>query len=46
MLKNFFAAIGFLVVVKKGFDFYCEYDDLKRENEFLRSHQEGKSTAE
>lgn len=46
MLKNIFAAIGFIVVAKKGFDYYCEHEDLKKENEFLRSHQNNNSSDE
>ncbi len=39
MLRNILATIGFWVVVKQGYDFYCEYNELKKENEFLRAHQ-------
>jgi hypothetical protein len=29
-MKNLFAAIGFCVVLKKGYELYCEYSELKR----------------
>lgn len=32
-MKNLFAIIGFAVVVKKGYDLYCEYRELKYEKE-------------
>ncbi|SDI07720.1 hypothetical protein SAMN05216272_105322 [Pseudomonas panipatensis] len=32
-MKNLFAAIGFVVVLKKGYELYREYSDLKREKE-------------
>ena len=44
MLKNILAAIGFIVLAKKGFDYYCEHEDLKKENEFFRSHQSNHSS--
>ncbi len=36
-MKNLFAIIGFAVVVKKGYDLYCEYRELKHEKEADRS---------
>ena len=42
MLKNILATIGFWAVVKQGYDFYCQYHELKQENETLRGQQEGK----
>jgi len=45
MLKNILATIGFWAVVKQGYYFYCQYHELKQENEILRGQQEGKSTA-
>lgn len=39
MLRNIFATIGLLVVMKKGYDFYCKYQDMKQENEFYRKHE-------
>ncbi|WP_316672970.1 hypothetical protein [uncultured Tolumonas sp.] len=44
MLKNILATIGFLAVVKQGYDFYCQYHELKLENDILREQQEGKPT--
>jgi hypothetical protein len=29
-MKNLFATIGFCVVLKKGYELYCEYSELKR----------------
>lgn len=43
MLKNILASIGLIVVVKKGYDFYCEYQNMKKENQFYRSHNEHSS---
>jgi hypothetical protein len=33
MLKNILAAIGLIVVAKKGYKHYREFSDLKREQE-------------
>lgn len=33
MLRNILAAIGLIVVAKKGYAHYREYSDLKREKE-------------
>lgn len=33
MLKNILAAIGLLVVAKKGYEHYQEYSELKREKQ-------------
>lgn len=30
MLKNILAAIGLLVVTRKGYDWYTEFQDLKK----------------
>ncbi|HCF6051661.1 hypothetical protein ACTX0Y_08885 [Pseudomonas aeruginosa] len=30
-MKNFLAAIGLAVVLKKSYELYCEYSELKRE---------------
>ena len=43
MFKNILATIGLLVVVKKSYDLYCEYSDMKQENEFWREQQQGKT---
>ncbi len=32
-MKNVFAVIGFVVVVKKGYELYREYSEMKREKE-------------
>lgn len=32
-MKNLLAAIGLVVVVKKGYEFYREYSELKRAHE-------------
>ena len=40
MFKNILATIGLLVVVKKSYDLYCEYSDMKQENEFWRAEHE------
>lgn len=39
MLKNVLATIGLIVVVKKGYEFYCEYQKMKQENEFYRTQK-------
>lgn len=36
-MKNLFAAIGLVVVLKKSYELYCEYSELKREKEVSRS---------
>jgi hypothetical protein len=36
-MKNLFAAIGLIVVLKKGYELYCEYNELKREKEARQS---------
>lgn len=40
MFKNILATIGALVVVKKGYDLYCEYAQMKQENEIWRAEHE------
>lgn len=32
-MKNLFAVIGFCVVLKKGYELYCEYSELKQDRE-------------
>ena len=44
MFKNILATIGLLVVVKKGYELYCEYADMKQENEFWRAQHGEKTT--
>ncbi|MEZ1317710.1 hypothetical protein QIW53_16945 [Pseudomonas fluorescens] len=36
-MKNLFAFIGVIVVVKKGYEFFCEYNEMKEELERKRS---------
>jgi len=36
-MKSLFAAIGFFVVLKKGFELYREYTEMKREREAHQS---------
>lgn len=36
MLKNIFAAIGFIVTAIKGYELYEKYSDTINENEFLK----------
>ncbi len=36
MVKNLLATIGLAVVVRKAYDFYCDYTKLKEENARLR----------
>ena len=40
MFKNILATIGLLVVVKKSYNLYCEYSDMKQENAFWRAEHE------
>ena len=44
MFKNILATIGLFVVVKKGYELYCEYADMKQENEFWRAQHGEKTT--
>jgi len=43
MMKNLLAVIGFFVVAQKSYEIYCDYQDLKQENELLKKkqHQQG-----
>ncbi len=36
-MKNLFAAVGFFVVLKKSYELYREYSELKRERERQQS---------
>lgn len=36
MIKNLLAAVGLVVVIRKGYVFYCHYEGLKEENAQLR----------
>lgn len=36
MIKNLLAAIGLIVVVRKGYEFYCHYDEMREENAYWR----------
>lgn len=40
MFKNILATIGLLVVVKKSYDLYCEYSEMKQQNAFWRAEHE------
>lgn len=40
MFKNILATIGLLVMVKKSYDLYCEYSEMKQENAFWRAEHE------
>ena len=44
MFKNILATIGLLVVVKKSYDLYCEYSEMKQENEFWRTQLQRNTT--
>lgn len=46
MMKNLLAAIGLCVVAKKGYDFYCEYRELKAENACLRKGRNGMDSSD
>ena len=39
MLKNFLAAVGLVVIPKKGYEVYRSYKSMEAENEFLRKGQ-------
>lgn len=47
MTRNILAAIGLAVVAKKGFEFYCHYQALKREADLWRNatHRESRDEA-
>lgn len=32
MIKNLLAAVGLVVLARKGYEFYCHYAELKSEN--------------
>lgn len=36
MVRNLLAAVGLYVVMQKGYEFYCHYQELKAENRRLR----------
>ena len=36
MIKNILATIGLAVVLRKGYELYCEHKHLQAENEQLR----------
>lgn len=40
MLKNALAAVGLVVVVKTGYEWYRKYKKMEQENEFLRKASE------
>lgn len=39
MIKTILATIGFFVVIHKSHEFYCDYRDLKKENEFFHKQE-------
>lgn len=34
MIKNLFAAVGFAVLLGKGYEFYVNYQKMKKENDY------------
>jgi hypothetical protein len=38
-MKNLLAVIGLIVVVKKGYEFYREYNEMKSEREERQANQ-------
>ncbi|WP_180984225.1 hypothetical protein [Castellaniella caeni] len=39
MIKTVLATIGLFVVVQKSYEFYCDYQELKKENEFFHRQE-------
>ncbi|MFT0534369.1 hypothetical protein ACMHYJ_16285 [Castellaniella hirudinis] len=37
MIRNLLAVVGLLVVVRKGYEAFCHYQEVQEENETLRS---------
>lgn len=35
MIKTALAAIGFFLIAQKSYEFYCDYRDLKQENDYF-----------
>lgn len=42
-MRNIFAVIGLVVVVKKGYELYLEYSEMKREREERMANQDRQS---
>lgn len=42
-MRNIFAVIGLVVVVKKGYELYLEYSEMKREWEERMANQDRQS---
>ena len=42
-MKNIFAAVGFFVIAKKGYEIYCEYSAMKRELDSRKKPDDGLS---
>ncbi|CAM5543676.1 hypothetical protein [Eoetvoesiella caeni] len=40
MIKNLLAAVGLVVVIRKGYEFFCHYNELKAENEQFKAKTE------
>lgn len=36
MIKSLLAAIGLITVARKGYEFYCHYDEMREENAYWR----------
>lgn len=36
MTKTVLATIGLFVIVRKSYELYCRYEDMRSENEFYR----------
>lgn len=39
MIRNLLATVGLVVLIRKGYEFYCHYEELKEENEKLRQRE-------
>lgn len=46
MPKNILAAIGFLVVTRKGYDWYTEFQDLKKKVARAEAERKSKQQAD
>jgi hypothetical protein len=46
MIKSVLAAIGLLVIAQKGYEFYCDYQGLKQENEFFHKREKTSESAQ
>lgn len=43
MFKNLLAAVGLVVLARKGYEIYCHYEELKDENTCWRRQHSEKS---